>query len=206
MRTLRCLAAAAAASVAVLASPAARAEGPTAPGYERQETPQNYPTPLSQTTQPSYVPQSVALSGPREIGDYEPGDPIPPGYRPVEKRRKGLIIGGAVTFGTLYLISALVAAGNADATSSGRTNPAAAMWIPAVGPFIQMTKTDSAVANVFLAIDGLAQTAGVAMLVVGLTTPRTVLVRNDLGKSRPTVRPVPLVAGGTTGLGLVGTF
>ncbi|MBS1124224.1 MAG: hypothetical protein H6Q90_6452, partial [Deltaproteobacteria bacterium] len=30
-----------------------------------------YPAPLSQTTQTTYVPQSVALSGPDEIDDFD---------------------------------------------------------------------------------------------------------------------------------------
>ncbi len=172
---------------------------------------------MAQQTQPSYVPQSVALSGPKEIRDYSEGDPVPPGYTPVERTRKGLVIGGAVTFGVLYLISALVAAAGEDTKGSG-DNEAAALWVPAVGPFIQMFNTDSAVANVFLAIDGIAQSAGVAMFVIGLTSPRTVLVRNDLvGKAKspglaasassgPTLRPAPMITGTTTGFGLVGTF
>lgn len=188
----------------------ARAEGPTSPDYEKKDANQQYTAPLYQQTQPTYVPQSVALSGPREIKDWREGEAVPPGYRPVERTRKGLIVGGAVTFGTLYFISALVAAAGADANPNS-TNPLAAMWVPGIGPFIQMTSTKSATANVFLAVDGAAQSAGLAMLIYGLFVPKTVLVRNDLGentpkKTKPEVHPVPLVGGGTTGLGLVGTF
>lgn len=204
-----------------LCSASARADGPVAqplpPPAQRESAPQGYrvetvqspgyTAPLAQTTQPSYVPQSIALSGPREIRDYSEGEPVPPGYRPVERTRTGLIVGGAVTFGCLYFISALVAAGNADA-NSGSSNPAAALWVPGIGPFIQMTKTDSSTANVFLAIDGVAQSAGLAMFIVGLTVPRTVLVRNDLlGKSpKLQLQAVPLVARDMSGAGVVGTF
>lgn len=37
-----------------------------------------YVAPLSQQTQQVYVPQSVALSGPRMIKDWQEGEPIPP--------------------------------------------------------------------------------------------------------------------------------
>jgi hypothetical protein len=179
---------------------------PPPPGYQQQpvQGPQ-YVAPLSQQTQPTYVPQSVALSGPREIKDWQEGDPIPPGYRPVERTRKGLVIGGAVTFGVLYLISALVASANADANPD-QANPAAALYVPAIGPFIQMASTDGSTPKLFLAIDGIAQSAGVAMFVVGLTSPKTVLVRNDLGDNRPRVHFAPMLSSTTQGAGLVGTF
>lgn len=173
-----------------------------------------YVAPLSQTTQPSYVPQSVALSGPAVIKEYQEGAPVPAGYHAEQRARRGLVIAGAVTFGSMYLLSAMVAAIGADShemecTYGGTTpscrdkgNPVAALWVPAIGPFIQMAKTDSSTGNLFLAIDGLAQTGGVVMAVYGLASPKTVLVRNDLGS----VRVVPQVGKSSTGLALVGNF
>jgi hypothetical protein len=62
-------------------------------------------------------------------------------------------------------------------------------------------------ANVFLGIDGIAQAAGAIMLVYGLTTPKVVLVRNDLAAApKPTLTLTPMVGRGQTGMGLVGTF
>jgi hypothetical protein len=53
-----------------------------------------------------------------------------------------------------------------------------------------------------LALDGIGQAGGLAMLVAGLAAPKTVLVRQgDLE-----VRVAPMVAGGRSGLGLVGSF
>jgi hypothetical protein len=146
------------------------------------------------------------MSGPREIA-YHDGDPIPPGYHPAERVRRGLIIGGAVTFGTLYFFSALVAAAGAD-SSPNEKNPTAAMWVPGVGPFIQMTHTSSATANVLLAVDGVGQTAGLLMLGFGLFSPRTVLVRNDLASApkKPEVAVAPMSGPGGTGMAVVGTF
>jgi hypothetical protein len=178
---------------------------PAQPGQPPPSDSPQYTAPLYQQTQPSYVPQSVAMSGPRQINSWQEGDPIPPGYHPVERARKGLVIGGAVLFGVFWLISVLDAAGNADA-NQGQTNPAAAMYIPAAGPFIQMAHgVGSSTEGVLLAIDGIAQAAGVAMFIYGLASPKVLLVRNDL--SRPKILPTPMLMGqGGSGLGVVGRF
>lgn len=160
-----------------------------------------YVAPLSQQTQSTYIPQSVALSGPAEFS-YDDGQPIPDGYHLATRVRKGAIIGGAVPFGTLYLLSALTAAGNADANPRGE-NPASALYIPAIGPFIQMGHTSTQSSGVLLAIDGIGQTAGLILLIYGLTSPKQVLVRNDLAK--PMIAPMHMGQNGY-GLGVVGTF
>jgi hypothetical protein len=160
--------------------------------------------PLQQRTQPSYVPQSVALSGPRILTDWEQGEPIPPGYHPRTRARTGMIVAGAVTFGTLYLFTALVAAAGADsAQTNGTSNQYGALWVPGVGPFLQMTNTSSATGNYVLAIDGLAQCAGLAMLIYGISSPRTVLVRDDLAK--PLIMPMRIGQDGY-GMGVLGRF
>lgn len=159
-----------------------------------------YVAPMQQQTQQIYVPQSVALSGPRVIKDYEEGDPIPPGYHADTQMRKGLVIGGAITFGVMYMLSVLVGAAIDDVA---RNDSGAFLYVPVAGPFLQMTKTDTSSGNVVLAIDGIAQAAGATMLIVGLTSPKTVLIRNDLAEVR--VAPMKVGQGGT-GLGIVGTF
>jgi hypothetical protein len=135
--------------------------------------------PLSQQTQRSYVPQSVALSGPKEIRDWKEGDPIPDGYREVQRTRTGAVVGGGVTLGVMWIISAFVAAVAKD-VSGNNSSPDAPLYVPVVGPFIQMGSTSSATGNMTLLVDGLAQAGGFALLVYGLTTPRNVLVRADL--------------------------
>jgi hypothetical protein len=166
-----------------------------------------YTAPLYQRTQPSYVPQSVALSGPHQLNDWNEGEPIPPGYHPVERTRRGLIIGGAVTFGSLYLISLFAAAAGADSTDPGEKNQEAALWIPVAGPFIQMANTSTATGNLFLAIDGIAQTAGVGMFIAGLAWPSKVLIRNDLaGKNKLNLSFTPVISKSMSGWGLTGTF
>jgi len=164
-----------------------------------------YVAPLAQPTQRTYVPQSVALSGPLEL-EWNDGDPIPDGYHRATRVRKGPIIGGAITFGTMYLFSILTAAAEQDAArseGSSSSSPDAALYVPGIGPFIQMAHTSTATSTVLLAVDGLAQSAGLALLIYGLTSPQTVLIRNDL--SQVAVVPVPLGKDGA-GLGVVGRF
>lgn len=162
-----------------------------------------YPAPLSQTTQSTYVPQSVALSGPEEIKDFDYNRPVPMGYTPIQRTRRHLIVGGAVTFGVNYGISAFAAAVAQDASRNGGRNELAAMWVPVAGPFIQMGETDSATGKFFLAGLGGAQLAGAIMLYYGLTTTERVLVRNDLVGS---VSVSPLAGNGATGMALSGRF
>jgi hypothetical protein len=160
-----------------------------------------YPAPLSQTTQTTYVPQSVALSGPEEITDVGDDQAAPLGYSPVLRTRKGLIIGGAVTFGVTYGISAMVAAIGEDTRGSGE-NEVGSMWIPVAGPFLQLGKTESATASVFLVGLGGAQLAGAIMLYYGLTSQKRVFVRNDLVGL--TISPMAGI--GNTGMMLSGQF
>jgi hypothetical protein len=151
-----------------------------------------YVAPLRQDTQQTYVPQSVAMSGPRKIEDWDETQPVPPGYHVATHVRKGMIVGGSVLFGTLWLISILTAAGSADSTPAGQSNGDADLFIPVAGPFLQMTTTSSSTGNVFLAIDGIGQCAGLAMLIYGIASPQTLLVRNDLGITKPIIAPIKM--------------
>jgi hypothetical protein len=151
-----------------------------------------YVAPLQQTTQPTYVPQSVALSGPRMIKDWDETQPIPMGYHAETRVRKGLIISGAVMLGVAYLYSALTAAIGADIyRGSGQNNPVAALFVPVAGPFIEIGYSGSATGNVLLVIDGLLQASGAAMIIGGIAAPKMVLVRNDLGSMSLTPLSVP---------------
>jgi hypothetical protein len=198
----------AAALVTTLAAPRAYAQStlpPSQPPPASAQAPNGeYVAPLQQQTQQVYMPQSVALSGPRIIKDYEEGEPIPPGYHAETRVRNGLVVGGAVTFGVMYLLSVLVGAAISDTNKAlnGKEN-GDFLYVPVAGPFLQMTRTESSSGNATLAIDGIAQAAGATMLIVGITSPKTVLVRNDLGEMR--VMPMRMGDKGG-GLGLVGTF
>ncbi len=201
-RLLAPLSTALVAILVAFASPAARAQdqGPPPRSDEKSENGE-YRAPMSQTTQPSYVPQSVALSGPETIDDWDETRRVPAGYHPEQRKRKGLIISGAILFGSAYLISAFSASVGADLSNHGN-NAAAALFVPVVGPFIQMATWDSSTGRFFLAIDGACQVAGVAMVLAGISQPKIILVRNDLGA---TLVPLHTRDGGN-GLALVGHF
>jgi hypothetical protein len=176
------------------------------PPYQGQPV---YQAPLSQTTQGTYVPQSIALSGPDEI-DAEEGRRAPAGYTPVKRTRKGMLIGGGVTFGVAYSYAVLFAAAGEDSGSYDYDdgsyddkNEFAALWIPVAGPFIQMADTDGATEKLLLAGLGGAQVIGAVMLYYGLTTKKTVYVRNDLVGS---LQVTPMAGNGNTGLALSGSF
>ncbi|HEX8114270.1 MAG TPA: hypothetical protein VF516_41355 [Kofleriaceae bacterium] len=162
-----------------------------------------YPAPLAQTTQSTYVPQSVAMSGPEEITDFDFSRPVPLGYTPVARPRKHLIVGGAVTFGVVYGLSAFVASIGEDAAHNGGRNEVGSLWIPVAGPFLQMGQTDSATGRFFFASVGVAQLAGALMLYYGLTTKEHVLVRNDLVGS---LTVTPMAGHGASGMALAGRF
>jgi hypothetical protein len=179
---------------------AARADD--APPPVRQGPLPVYPAPLAQETQSTYVPQSVAMSGPEEISEWDSSRPVPLGYTPVERARKHLIVGGAVTLGVSYGLSAFVAAIGEDANHSGN-NEVAALWIPVAGPWIQAGQTDSATGKFFLVGMGGAQVAGAIMLYYGVTSTQRVLVRNDLVGS---LTVSPMAARGASGMVLSGRF
>jgi len=173
-------------------------EAVAVPGTKTQ-----YVAPLYQTTQGTYVPQSVAISGPRLIKDWDETRPIPAGYHAEMRSRVGLITGGAILFAVPYLFSALSGAVAADSNRWNGGNPAAAMFVPVAGPIIQIGRSDSATLDLVLILDGIAQAAGLTMLIVGLVSPKKVLVRNDLGTLG--VAPLMLPSGGG-GLAVLGSF
>jgi hypothetical protein len=112
-------------------------------------------------------------------------EPVPFGYRVVDDGvRWGLIGGGAALFTVPYAMSVGGAADNGWP-----------LYIPAVGPLIQLggliaTARDECtdrmtagwcplVAGV-LVTDALAQSAGIAMVVIGILHRKKILVRNDV--------------------------
>jgi hypothetical protein len=133
--------------------------------------------------------------------EFDEDRPVPYGYTRVNRARKGLIIGGAVTFGVTYAIAMLTAAAGDDLNRSGEsTTNLDALWIPGLGPFILLGQTDSTVGRVWLIQWGLAQSAGAIMLVYGLTNPKTILVRSDQ------LSVAPMIAHGASGLMVTGRF
>lgn len=174
---------------------------PAQPGYPQQGAP-GYPQ--------DYSGQGPALPGaqPKSFRDmpetlpYEEGDPVPYGYRPDTRIRRGLVIGGAVTLGSLYLMSASFGSLASDVDSG--SDDYTPLYVPVLGPFITINTANSRGSGTFfLLMDGVGQSAGLAMLIAGLAAPQSVLVRNDIAE----VRLSPVAVGdGQLGIGIAGTM
>ena len=81
------------------------------------------------------------------------------------------------------------------------------MWIPVAGPFLQMANTDSATFRVLLAGMGAAQLTGAILLYSGLTSKKTVFVRNDLVSGLDIAPMAPTASNNyATGMLLGGSF
>lgn len=138
------------------------------------------------------------LPGPKKI-DFVEGQETPPGYTLGTEARKGMVIGGAITFGTLYLLSAAAAASAQD--DPALFDQRAPLFAPVVGPFIALgTEQPAATGSLALVVDGAGQAAGLALFIVGLAMPRKVWLRSDL------IAVTPIAAPGLAGLGLKGQF
>jgi hypothetical protein len=127
---------------------------------------------------------------------YVEGDPVPPGYHVRSERSYGLIMGGGITFGCLYGL----AVGLASSASSS------ALYVPVLGPFIEAAGVKdgmgSGATTLILAIWGLGEAAGAIMLVSGIASTKTELVRDDLAR----LHVIPILTKSTAGLGLGGAF
>ena len=174
---------------------------PPPPGYGPPD-PYNYGVPYG--TPPVYDPD-----------DWEEGDPIPPGYREDTRIRKGLVIGGSVTLGSLWVISIIFGAAGAsieqtDEDLNGDTNGITpedwyVLMVPVAGPFIGIaTLEPEGAGTAFLILDGVAQAGGLAMLIAGLAARETYIRPVPYGEID--VRVAPVVAPGFAGMGLNGTF
>lgn len=172
------------------------------PGYG---PPPGYAPPPGYTAPPGYAPPKQD-PGPRVL-PHEEGEPVPPGYHLDTRIRKGLVIGGAVTFGVMYLITAFTGAllDSADELA-GNTNMFVPLYVPAVGPFIAIGTTGATAGGAFmLALDGVVQCGGLAMGIAGIAAPQSIIVRNDADVSKPSFKVTPMAVGqGGMGLGIVG--
>jgi hypothetical protein len=137
---------------------------------------------------------------------WRDGDPIPEGAHVESQRRLGLIIGGAVTFGVLWVfdwsftIAACALCNSAQIPLS---------FIPVFGPFLQVATLHyqngaEIAAAPFLVIDGLLQATGVGLLLGGVLTTRKVLVYDGPYGMQGVIMPMAYVGGG--GLATMGTF
>jgi hypothetical protein len=149
---------------------------------------------------PGYPPSAAGYPPPvwqaPETLPYHEGSPIPAGYRVVEKTRTGFVIAGALTLGIPYVI------GLSAVSTHDSNNGANWLLVPAIGPWLAIAArrhvckyeagsisvndpvecTTDALATTGLVFDGIVQTAGATLLVIGFALPKKVLVRQDVAQ------------------------
>lgn len=156
--------------------------------------PYGYPPPGYPPPYPGYpppyagYPPRAASRGPK-ILPYREGSEPPAGYHLEERTRRGPIIAGSITLGTLYLLSTLVA------SAADYDNASGWLLVPALGPWLTLAQRDDCsptigayqsecagdrTAKTLLVIDGLGQSAGAALLVWGMSSKKMVYVRDDV--------------------------
>jgi hypothetical protein len=130
-------------------------------------------------------------------------DEVPP--RPGERRRiRGLVIGGAITFGVTWGIAVVSSIGLSSADGCSDCDEVTpVLWIPLAGPLIAdaVDSTDSDTETFVMALWTVAQTAGATMLVIGLIGRKT----PESQESTSGWHLTPLV-GQVNGIGLSTTF
>jgi hypothetical protein len=146
--------------------------------------------------QPYYYPPPMTVLPPATLA-YSEGDPVPPGYELKMRPVRSLVLAGAITFGTVYLVSALAGASLVAADSNNNLG-FAPMFAPFVGPFVTIgTQHASGAGALWLVLDGLGQIAGATMLIYGLVNHEQILKRTPYARI---THPEVLVGPGSTAL------
>jgi hypothetical protein len=199
------------------------------PGQPQQTQPQQQPPP--QTLQPvqqqpypqqQYPQQYQQAPPPPAYG--QPGivqvQPQPQTGQPygtptdqvVETRpRMGLVIGGIILFGVVYLINVFAVYIDEQNTGTGDFDPLTGEYedgdtitellAPVVGPLLLLSEADESSVDTLLVLDSVAQTAGLAMFVIGLVAQREVYAQGQLPE-RPRFALTPTIGPGRTGASL----
>lgn len=167
---------------------------------------QNLATESRAPSQAEAFPYDNLQRLPRKLRPIE-GQTPPPGYVEVDRRKKGLIIGGSVLFGSVYL--ACVIASVADRM----------LLIPLVGPMIagysdrdsrgddlyDISEEEKYTGRLFGTLGTLAQVTGLTLFIFGMAQKSKIWLRQDIAGLKIQVTPT-LVGFGDPGIGLSGTF
>jgi hypothetical protein len=198
---------------AVTAMAAAAGAQTPAPGAPPPAPPPGYPPPP-----PYYAPYPPPYAyapppaQPPPILPYREGEPIPAGYHLEEHPRKGLVTAGWILTGISYGI------GVTAASSASFKNESGWLAVPLAGPWLTLGRRDyhcdknshnydsaDCVGDVFvvmgLIMDGVLQTGGGTLLLVGYLSTKQELVRDDV-----VLRIRPMRVGSGHGVGVSGSF
>lgn len=170
--------------------PPAQGYPPPAQGYPPPAAPaQGYPPPgapppgYAQPYPPGQPPPG-AYPAPAPYGNPYPYQQVQQPAEPpqmVHRARKGLLIGGAITFGITYGIAALVALGVNDDSDPYNTNScevnsecksaASLLYIPVLGPLLAESQDPTgylAINRGFATFWSIGQAVGLTMAIIGL--------------------------------------
>ncbi|MBN8612813.1 MAG: hypothetical protein J0L92_19615 [Deltaproteobacteria bacterium] len=123
----------------------------------------------------------------------------------------GLIIPGAVLLGVGWVFNFIVGLPAGDDPFDG--SPPDERWntfrgfslIPAIGPWVQLAVQPSGFNSdywgMWLILNGVLQTTGLVLLIVGIATPS-----EEVTTTTPYVTVVPVVSGDQVGAAMLGTF
>jgi hypothetical protein len=157
-------------------------------------------TPVPATTGPAATPVSATTT--------TPSHPLSPEVEQLEKAPpttgRPMVWIGATIFTLSYIAAALVAT-TSYPSSTDITTPHGSLWIPFVGPFIDMAHTSGAADIVLLALDGAAQIGGFTLFVYGQTVPKTSMPDGNQAPA-VTIRVAPVVGPGTGGASVFARF
>lgn len=190
----------------------APAAAPTAtpPAGNRAATPAPTPAPAQPYQPPLYgYPPGYAPApgypppGYPPPGYAPPGYPQYPGYPPgqltkVHRPRRGLVTGGAITFGVSWGIAASFSFLFSSCT--GCNDNADYLWVPVAGPMIVAANNSGTESPGVFILWSAAQAAGVIMFIVGMAGHDVMEYR--IARGGPTLQLSPLLARDTQGLGL----
>jgi hypothetical protein len=141
--------------------------------------------------QPVYVVQpgygyAYQRNYPRRPIPYN-GGPVPPGATVEDRPNIALIATGGAIFGASWLFSVFAATIGDAGCGSGCVNRAHDwLYLPAIGPFLTAATMSSTLSGLIplLVFDGLVQSGGLTLLIIGVATHRRMLVYPGYGSTQ----------------------
>ncbi len=133
---------------------------------------------------------------------WRPGEVIPPGYAPYSRPNTGLLVGGTVAFGTVYVPSFITA----WVGMFGGTPELTPLFVPVVGPLVSIGTLEAEDEGIYvLALNAGIQALGVTLFAMSFLDDDAYLRRID-GKAARAVPPSLDVRFTGTGAALEVTF
>ena len=178
---------------------------PTATASAAATTPTASPAVATTATAPMPPAESYTERArnptPLELA-WRPGEVIPPGYAPYSRPNTGLLVGGSVAFGTVYLPSFVTA----WVGMFGGVPELTPLFIPVVGPLVSLGTLEAEDAGAYvLALNAGIQALGVTLFAMSFLDDDAYLRRID-GKAARAVPPSLDVRFTGTGAALEVTF